>query len=68
VTSSLKDYLSRIPNAQQLSSTDLESYQQEMVNIVIPKNLRAVAEKKRLAIESRFRAAQASAKRDRDDG
>jgi hypothetical protein len=63
----LKDYLSMIPNAKQPNKADLEAYRQEMLNKVIPRNLRAAADKKRLANESRFRAAQASAKRDADD-
>ena len=63
----LKDYLSAIPNAKRPNNADLEAYRQEMVDKVIPKNLRSAAEKKRVANESRYRAAQASAKRDRDD-
>ena len=64
MTGSVKDYLSRVPNARFLDKADLEGYEREMVGTVIPKNLRAVAEKKRAATESRFRAVQA-AKRDR---
>jgi hypothetical protein len=67
MTKTLKDYLSTIPNAKQPNKADLEAYRQEMINKVIPKNLRAAADKKRLANESRFRAAQTSAKRDPDD-
>ncbi len=67
MASTLKDYLLTIPNAKQPNKADLEAYRQEMIDRVIPKNLRAAAEKKRLANESRFRAAQISAKRDHDD-
>jgi hypothetical protein len=63
----LKDYLSAIPNAKQPNNGDLEAYRQEMIDKIIPKNLRAAADKKRMANESRFRAAQTSAKRDYDD-
>ena len=67
MTNTLKDYLTTIPCSKQLDKTYIEAYRQEMVDNVIPKNLRAAAEKKRLTSESRFRAAQVSAKRDLDD-
>lgn len=67
MANTLRDYLSAIPNAKQPSEADLDLYRQEMVDTVIPRNLCAAAEKRRLANESRFRAAPASAKYDQDD-